>query len=118
MNLGVLASIAEADPPNLKLLVLQNGCYETTGCQPTANAFGVDFAAVARGVGFARAETVASMQDFEPAVARLLNSEGLALLAAHVDTEWRPYPDAPRWSISEEKVQFQMRLEAERSAAR
>src|SRR5262249_36263266 len=41
MNLGALAMLAETNPPNLRVLVLQNACYETTGCQPTANGFAV-----------------------------------------------------------------------------
>jgi thiamine pyrophosphate-dependent acetolactate synthase large subunit-like protein len=115
MNLGMLASIAEAEPSNLKIVVLQNGCYETTGCQPTANSFAVDFAAVARGVGFQRAETVDDATAVPAAVERLLGSNGLALLALHVDTDFQPYPPAPAWSISEEKHQFQLRLAHERA---
>jgi thiamine pyrophosphate-dependent acetolactate synthase large subunit-like protein len=115
MNLGMLASIAEVDPPNLKMVVLQNGCYETTGCQPTANTFAVDFAAVARGVGFRRAETVDDAAEVPAAVERLLGSTGLGLLALHVDTDFQPYPPAPAWSIGEEKHQFQLRLAHERA---
>jgi thiamine pyrophosphate-dependent acetolactate synthase large subunit-like protein len=116
MNLGALAMLAETDPPNLKVVVLQNGCYETTGCQPTANAFEVDFAAIARGAGVRTAETVTGAEAVEAALRRLLQGDGLALLALHVETDWQPYGAAPTWSIAEEKHQFQLRLSAERAA--
>jgi thiamine pyrophosphate-dependent acetolactate synthase large subunit-like protein len=117
MNLGALAMLAETNPSNLKVLVLQNGCYETTGCQPTANGFDVDFAAIARGAGVKRAETIEDRDQVPDGVERLLESDGLALLALHVDTDWTPYGAAPEWSVGEEKHQFQLRLSAERAAA-
>jgi thiamine pyrophosphate-dependent acetolactate synthase large subunit-like protein len=117
MNLGALAMLAEAKPSNLKVLVLQNGCYETTGCQPTANGFDVDFAVIARGAGVAQAETVACDDEVPASIERLLAAQGVALLALRVDTDWSPYGAAPEWSVGEEKHQFQLRLAAERAAA-
>jgi thiamine pyrophosphate-dependent acetolactate synthase large subunit-like protein len=110
--------LAECRPANLKIVVLQNGCYETTGCQPTANGFDVDFAALARGVGLSSAETIDHPNDLTPAIDRLLQFDGLSLLVVHVDTDWQPYGGAPEWSIGEEKHQFQLRLSAERAMAK
>lgn len=60
MNLGSLVTITAESPPNLVVIVLDNGVYEVTGAQPTpGSAAGrslgrpVDFAAIARGAGFA-----------------------------------------------------------------
>jgi sulfopyruvate decarboxylase subunit beta len=59
MNLGSLVSISAAGVTNLVLIVFDNGVYEVTGAQltpasPRARAGGaVDFAALARGAGFA-----------------------------------------------------------------
>ena len=39
MNLGSLATIATQHPKNLILFILDNRCYENTGCQPTATAY-------------------------------------------------------------------------------
>jgi thiamine pyrophosphate-dependent acetolactate synthase large subunit-like protein len=58
MNLGSLATIAACSPPNLLLLVLDNGQYGTTGGQPTATAGGADLDAAARAMGIARTATV------------------------------------------------------------
>lgn len=118
MNLGALAMLAESRPANLKIVVLQNGCYETTGCQPTANGLDVDFAVVARGAGLVPAETVDQLGDLPPALGRLLHDDGLALLAVRIDTDWQPYGGAPQWSIGEEKHQFQLRLAHERAVAK
>jgi thiamine pyrophosphate-dependent acetolactate synthase large subunit-like protein len=118
MNLGALAMLADANPPNLKLIVLQNGCYESTGCQPTSNALDVDFAVVARGTGIAGAATIDQPAQAEQALVSLLDGDGMGLLAIRVDPAWIPYGAAPQWSTAEEKHQFQLRLHAERAAAR
>jgi thiamine pyrophosphate-dependent acetolactate synthase large subunit-like protein len=57
MNLGCLVTIVAAGAKNLTLIVIDNGVYEVTGGQRTAAAIaGVDFAAMARGAGFASVE--------------------------------------------------------------
>jgi thiamine pyrophosphate-dependent acetolactate synthase large subunit-like protein len=117
MNLGSLAMLADTNPGNLKVIVLQNGCYESTGCQPTANTMAVDFATIARGAGITAAETIEQPDDVDPALNRLLRPDGLGLLAVRVDTAWSPYGAAPEWSIAEDKNQFQRRLQNERVAS-
>ncbi len=59
MNLGALVSITAAAPPNLTLILEDNGVYEVTGAQPTPGASSgridgadVDFEAIARASGF------------------------------------------------------------------
>jgi sulfopyruvate decarboxylase subunit beta len=52
MNLGALATIQTAAPPNLVVIVCDNGVYQVTGSQPTPGAGVVDFAAMARACGF------------------------------------------------------------------
>src|SRR5262245_40432568 len=51
MNLGCLVTIAEQNPQNYSLIVLNNGVYEVTGGQPVAGSGQVDFAAMARAAG-------------------------------------------------------------------
>ena len=51
MNLGSLVSIVAAAPPNLVVILLDNGVYEVTGAQPVPGAGRVDFAALARACG-------------------------------------------------------------------
>lgn len=52
MNLGSFVTIASEAPPNLVLIVFDNGVYEVTGAQPVPGSErGVDFAAIARASG-------------------------------------------------------------------
>jgi sulfopyruvate decarboxylase subunit beta len=64
MNLGSLVTITAQGPPNLTIILFDNGVYEVTGVQPTLaaptlrrDAAAVDFAAVARACGFRRVTT-------------------------------------------------------------
>ena len=58
MGLGSLATIAAQRPGNLAIVVLDNERYGETGMQKTHTAYGTDLAAVAKGCGFAKAETI------------------------------------------------------------
>ena len=58
MNLGSLATIGLLQPPNLVLIVMDNGEYATTGRQPTATASGADLAAAASAMGISSATAV------------------------------------------------------------
>ena len=60
MGLGSLATIAAQRPRNLAIVVLDNERYGETGMQRTHTAYGTDLAAIAKGCGFAKAETVRS----------------------------------------------------------
>ncbi|HET9716853.1 MAG TPA: thiamine pyrophosphate-dependent enzyme [Pseudolabrys sp.] len=52
MGLGSLATIGVQKPPNLAVIVFDNGVYGETGMQPSHTQEGVDLIAVARGCGF------------------------------------------------------------------
>src|SRR5579859_3976003 len=62
MGLSSLATVGHLKPPNLVLLVLDNGVYLATGGQPTA-ARDTDFVGVARACGWADALDVAGTTD-------------------------------------------------------
>lgn len=51
MHLGAMASVGEGRNSNLIHVVLDNGCYASTGGQPTVSG-AVDLCAVARGCGY------------------------------------------------------------------
>ena len=85
MNLGCLATIAVNRPPNLVVVVFDNGTYETTGGQATHTSRGVDLEAIARGAGIAGAMTVADLDAFARAVERGLHEPGPWVIVAKVD---------------------------------
>jgi len=59
MGLGALATIGIRRPPNLAVIVFDNGVYGETGMQPSHTQSGVDLVGVARGCGFATCLEVA-----------------------------------------------------------
>src|SRR4051794_1158529 len=87
MGFSALATVGHLKPPNLVLIVLDNGVYLATGGQPTFAA-DIDLAAVARACGFAHAEDVASTtDDLNAALARARTEPGPLLLRVPVGTE-------------------------------
>ncbi|AWK89870.1 phosphonopyruvate decarboxylase [Azospirillum thermophilum] len=67
MHLGNFASIGAEGPRNLVHIVLDNGCYDSTGGQPTVSST-VDFVATARGLGYRDARSCGSCAEFAAAL--------------------------------------------------
>jgi thiamine pyrophosphate-dependent acetolactate synthase large subunit-like protein len=117
MGVGCLTTIARYAPPNLTLLVFDNGQYLTTGrgAVPTATSHGADLALLARGAGFMDEQVCAvdDLADFEATVARALSEAGPWCVVAQVDTSDRGAPrargDFPL-DLVEQAVVFQIRL--------
>lgn len=103
MNLGSLVTIAAQAPPNLVLLIFENGVYEVTGAQPTAATQApqqspVNFATLARGAGFATVFEFDDLQEWEQQVSQVLSMPGpvLAVLkVAPVPEGGVPHSPAP-----------------------
>lgn len=76
MNLGTLVTIASQKPANLVHFLCENGAYEANGGHPIPGRDQVDFAALARAAGYRRAETIATLGDFEAKIVRLLQEPG------------------------------------------
>lgn len=68
MNLGTLATIADFAPDNYLLVILDNGAYCSTGCQPTATSRSTDLAEVARGAGVRDVREVSTPEDLAAAI--------------------------------------------------
>jgi sulfopyruvate decarboxylase subunit beta len=95
MQLGSLASIAEAAPSNLYHVVLVNGVYETSGHQKTPGAGKLNFAALAKASGYTDAfefDDAAVLAERLPGV---METRGPVLLALYVDAEdvRQPFPE-------------------------
>jgi phosphonopyruvate decarboxylase len=82
MNLGALATVAVQNPPNLKILCVDNGHYGETGWQKSHTSLGVDLERIAIGAGIKLTRTVARETDLADG-ARLLregNASAFVLL--------------------------------------
>ncbi len=96
MGLGALATIGVRRPPNLAVVVIDNGRYAETGMQPTHTAHGVDLAAVARACGFAAAETVQTQADLDAFERSVYAAAGPLFAAVKVAPEPTQIELAPR----------------------
>jgi phosphonopyruvate decarboxylase len=97
MNLGSLVTISAQGPPNLMVIVFDNGVYEVTGAQPTAaaptlrpNSAQVDFAALARSSGFARVHAFDAVEPWRKAAEEIVRGPGPTFVHLRVE----PMPDA------------------------
>jgi len=110
MSLGCLLTIVGAAPPNLKLVVFDNGRYETGGAQLLAGSGRYSLPMIARGAGFPYAESVSDPALADVQIERFLAQPGLAFLAVAIDQEASPYPPAPALAQVEERTIFMQRL--------
>src|SRR5262249_43121922 len=87
MMLGSLATIANARPANLTIIIWDNGIYQITGKQATATGGRTDIDALARGAGFSRGEWVRDEAHFDVLIERRFEEGGPLLLAAKIDDQ-------------------------------
>jgi thiamine pyrophosphate-dependent acetolactate synthase large subunit-like protein len=85
MNLGSLATIGSCAPPNLFIIVMDNGQYGTTGGQGTATAGTADLEGVARALGIVNTATVQNLPELQDALQRTRNRSGPWMTVAKVD---------------------------------
>jgi thiamine pyrophosphate-dependent acetolactate synthase large subunit-like protein len=96
MNLGCLVTAAQFTVP-LYVLLIDNGLYEVTGGQPVAGAGRTDFAALARGAGFARVYEARDRAAWEAVAETALAGAGPVFVWLKVDGErGKPTPSASR----------------------
>jgi phosphonopyruvate decarboxylase len=97
MNLGSLVSIVAAAPPNLTVLVFDNGVYEVTGAQITPGTVaGVDYTAMARACGFKSVYRFSDLGPWSEAAARVLVAAGPTFVLLDIEpTPGVPGPRSP-----------------------
>ncbi|OGV63245.1 MAG: phosphonopyruvate decarboxylase [Lentisphaerae bacterium RIFOXYB12_FULL_65_16] len=83
MRLGALTTLGCCAPANLLHLVLDNGCYESTGAQQTVSA-SVDFAGVAAACGYPLAESLPSLSSFSEFVRIWMNNSAPQLALGRI----------------------------------
>jgi thiamine pyrophosphate-dependent acetolactate synthase large subunit-like protein len=74
MSLGSLVTMGRYGPPNLLVLLLENGTYEMVGGQQIAPK--ADFVGLARAAGVDNVERIETLKEFEEALPRLLAEDG------------------------------------------
>src|SRR5215207_330000 len=115
MNLGSLATERSVGVENLIHVIWDNGGWEITGGQPAGSPFGVDLEAVARGCGFARTATVATVDQFQSVFAdAVADTRNAWAIVARVEPGDSPY--RPTKNCIAIRDRFMTALQAARSA--
>lgn len=107
MHLGGLTT--GADCPNLLHVVLNNGAHDSVGGQPTKGAV-LDFAALARACGYARAARAATAEEVGARLGELLSGTGSALLEIQCRRGHRPDLGRPTRTPAQAKDDFMRHL--------
>ena len=92
MNLGSLATIANAAPKNFYHFVCENGAYEANGGHPIPGRGRLNFAGIAREAGYAAAHEFSDIAVFEQQIGPVLSQTGPVL----IDLKLTPGAESPR----------------------
>lgn len=76
MQLGSLATVAGAAPPNYTHLLFANGVYQTSGSQAIPARGGIDFAGMAAAAGYANTTRIETLEEFRIRLPELLAATG------------------------------------------
>jgi sulfopyruvate decarboxylase subunit beta len=86
MHMGALVTVGAVAPPNLTVLLIQNGLHAASGGQALTNP-DLDLAQLARSAGIADAENVATTEAFASAMSRVQAGTRFLVLSTEPDIE-------------------------------
>lgn len=92
MDLPILPVIAQQNPSNLIVLVIDNEAHEAAGRVPTFTAARTDLVQLARGAGIDHAWTIRSLDEFEQALGQAFDAPGASFLDLKVEMVARRPP--------------------------
>ncbi|MCW2985811.1 MAG: ilvG 1 [Conexibacter sp.] len=90
MQLGILAAVSDAAPPNYVHVVFDNGIYAISGAQPTPGP--VDWAALFRAAGYASGVACTTAEELRTAIQASADEDGPAGIAVLCDGTRPAYP--------------------------
>jgi phosphonopyruvate decarboxylase len=110
MHLGTGSTIGACNARSLVHVVVDNGCYESTGCQPSTSRT-VDFIALGRALGYRTVLGAATRNALSSAIAEALLAPGPVLCVLRV----APTPDEvhPRATASATLAEISSRFAAQ-----
>ena len=80
MNACGLPTLAWQNPPNLTLLVFDNGIYEASGLRRTATSAGTDLMAMAKGAGVKHAAWASTLEEFRRMLREGIDRAALSMI--------------------------------------
>ena len=105
MHMGSLAIIGSRAPRNFVHVVLNNGCHESVGGQPTAG-FDIDIAQIAKACGYRTTILARSLAELRTSLKSVINEEGPCLLEVRVSGESRKELGRPEPRLLENRNRF------------
>jgi len=84
MNVGALATIAVANPPNLSIVCVDNGHYGETGYQKSHTSLGVDLEKMAIGAGIKATRTITLADQIPDASTFIRQTDGTNFVCLRV----------------------------------
>src|SRR5215469_8100458 len=84
MNTGVMCTLGKERPPNLTVVVMDNGIYENIGGPPTHTSANTDLARMAEGAGCINCHTATELSDFDGQFRRMMNDDQFGYLVAKI----------------------------------
>jgi phosphonopyruvate decarboxylase len=109
MNIGALATVSVLNPPNLRILCVDNGHYGETGYQKSHTSLGVDLEQMAIGAGIKSTCTVEAQDEIAAGARMLRESNGTCFVVLRVKPT-----DPPKFKrnmdASASRVRFRLNL--------
>eukprot|EP01083_Nonionella_stella_P050324 133857_1 len=82
MHMGALSMIGNSGAKNIKHILINNGCHDSVGGQPTDR---VDFVQIAQACGYKHAKSVENEEEITEAIRALHDAEGPYFLEIHTN---------------------------------
>jgi phosphonopyruvate decarboxylase len=105
MHMGSFTIIGSQKPENIKHIILNNGCHDSVGGQPSAG-FKINFVEIAKGCGYKVALQADNPGEVHEKIKMLSSSQGPALLEIKVKKGARADLGRPKSSPKENKTGF------------
>ena len=112
MGLGAMATVAYVKPSNLKILIIDNESYATTGGQKTTSSV-INYEAMLQGMGLTAVESIRPDNDstIREKLNWFLEGDGLQVLHAKVQAGDPPLDNIP-WHPRQIKNEFLARVQS------
>ena len=91
-TMGALTTLGNLGPPNLKVFVMDNECYESIGAMPSATSGRADLAGIAKAAGIEQACTSRTLAEFKKAAKSALANDGLCFVVVKVEIGTKKLP--------------------------
>jgi len=113
MNTGAMCTLGCERPPNLTVLVVDNGIYENIGGPPTHTSRNTDLAKMAEGAGCINTLTVRDVAAAVDAFKRMLDDGAMGYIVAKIEPGKHPWPWEKRKPTDgvEDKYRFMRHVE-------